>query len=183
MNVTAGNFGTVILEGRTANDKYARGSVLKATAVADKNYRFAGWSDGNTSATRELQANANLDIVARFDPVLYGVTFTDPMNGSLKVFANGVEVKNGAEFLQGTLLTITATPDAGYMVQSVKVNGALVNNGSYTLTQAADISADFLQKEPDKHLVKVGELKNGSVNLIEVDTKAPVTPVRLSLKV
>ena len=23
MNVTAGNFGTVILEGRTANDKYA----------------------------------------------------------------------------------------------------------------------------------------------------------------
>ena len=55
-------------------------------------------------------------------------------------------MKNGAEFLQGTLLTITATPDAGYMVQSVKVNGALVNNGSYTLTQAADISADFLQK-------------------------------------
>ena len=51
MNVTAGNFGTVILEGRTANDKYARGSVLKATAVADKNYRFAGWSDGNTSAS------------------------------------------------------------------------------------------------------------------------------------
>lgn len=176
MNVTAGNFGTVILEGRTANDKYARGSVLKATAVADKNYRFTGWSDGNTSATRELQANTNLDIVARFDPIVYGVTFTDPMNGSLKVFANGVEVKNGAEFLQGTLLTITATPDAGYMVQSVKVNGALVNNCSYTLTQAADISADFLQKEPDKHLVKVGELKNGSVNLIEVDTKAPVTP-------
>ena len=176
MNVTAGNFGTVILEGRTANDKYARGSVLKATAVADKNYRFAGWSDGNTSATRELQANTNLDIVARFDSIVYGVTFTNPMNGSLKVFANGVEVKNGAEFLQGTLLTITATPDPGYMVQSVKVNGALVNNGSYTLIQAADISADFLQKEPDKHLVKVGELKNGSVNLIEVDTKAPVTP-------
>ena len=156
MNVTAGNFGTVILEGRTANDKYARGSVLKATAVADKNYRFAGWSDGNTSATRELQANTNLDIVARFDSIVYGVTFTNPMNGSLKVFANGVEVKNGAEFLQGTLLTITATPDPGYMVQSVKVNGALVNNGSYTLIQAADISADFLQKEPDKHLVKVG---------------------------
>lgn len=111
MNVTAGNFGTVILEGRTANDKYARGSVLKATAVADKNYRFAGWSDGNTSATRELQANTNLDIVARFDSIVYGVTFTNPMNGSLKVFANGVEVKNGAEFLQGTLLTITATPD------------------------------------------------------------------------
>ena len=57
-----------------------------------------------------------------------------------------MEVKNGAEFLQGTLLTITATPDPGYMVQSVKVNGALVNNGSYTLIQAADISADFLKK-------------------------------------
>ena len=84
------------------NTREAR--VLKATAVADKNYRFAGWSDGNTSATRELQANANLDIVARFDPVLYGVTFTDPMNGSLKVFANGVEVKNDAEFFTGDLI-------------------------------------------------------------------------------
>ena len=52
MNVTAGNFGTVILEGRTANDKYAEARFC-ATAVAEMNYRFAGWSDGNTSATRD----------------------------------------------------------------------------------------------------------------------------------
>lgn len=176
MRVTAGNFGSVILEGRTANDKYARESVLKATAIADKNYQFASWSDGNTSAIRELRAKADLDIEARFDSILYGVTLTNPMNGSLKVFANGMEVKSGTEFLQGTLLTITATPATGYMVQSVKVNDALVNNGSYTLTQAAHITADFVEKEAAKRLVKVGDLKNGSVSLIVADSKAPVTP-------
>lgn len=176
MRVTAGNFGSVILEGRAANDKYASGSVLRATAVADKNYQFVSWSDGNTSAIRELRADANLDIEARFDPVLYGVTLTNPTNGSLRVFANGVEVKSGTEFLQGTLLTITATPDAGYMVQSVKVNDALVNNGSYALTRAAHITADFVEKEATKHLVKVGDLRNGSVSLIVADSKAPVTP-------
>lgn len=51
------------------------------------------------------------------------MTFTNPMNGSLKVFANGVEVKNGAEFLQGILIDYHGDSDPGYMVQSVKVNG------------------------------------------------------------
>ena len=96
-----------------------------------------------TSAIRTLTATKDLELVARFDSILHKVNIGTPANGTLEVYANGVEVKDGEALLQGTLLTINATPTdkKHMMVKSVKVNGALVNTGSYTLAQAATIEA------------------------------------------
>lgn len=179
MKVEAGNFGTVVLTGRSANDRYAEGYQLEAEAIANKNYMFAGWSDGNTSATRTLTAAEDLELTARFDSILHKATINEPTNGTLKVYANGVEVQNGASLLQGTLLTINATPDANFMVKSVKVNGALVNTGSYVLAEAATIEAAFEEKPAATHLVNVSELKHGSVTLLQQGTDeawSPITP-------
>ena len=178
MKVTAANFGTVKLTGRSANDRYAEGYELAAEAIADKNYTFAGWSDGNTSAIRTLTATKDLDLVARFDSILHKVNIGTPANGTLKVYANGVEVKDGEALLQGTLLTINATPTdkKHMMVKSVKVNGALVNTGSYTLAQAATIEASFEEKPAATHLVNVSNSGHGSVTLLDNESKAPITP-------
>ena len=178
MKVTAANFGTVKLTGRSANDRYAEGYELAAEAIADKNYTFAGWSDGNTSAIRTLTATKDLDLVARFDSILHKVNIGTPANGTLKVYANGVEVKDGEALLQGTLLTINATPTdkKHMMVKSVKVNGALVNTGSYTLAQAATIEASFEEKPAATHLVNVSNSGHGSVTLLDNKSKAPITP-------
>lgn len=151
MKVTASNFGTVKLTGRSANDRYAEGYELAAEAIADKNYTFAGWSDGNTSAARTLAATKDLELVARFDSILHTVKIVTPANGTLEVYANGAKVSSGETLLQGTLLTINATPSGNYMVQSVKVNDALVNTGSYTLAQAATIEASFEEKPAATH--------------------------------
>lgn len=175
MKVTAANFGTVKLAGRSANDRYAEGYELTAEAIADKNYTFAGWSDGNSSAVRTLTATKDLDLVARFDSILHKVIIGTPANGTLKVYANGVEVKDGEALLQGTLLTVNATPSGNYMVKSVKVNEALVNTGSYTLAQAATIEAIFEEKPAATHLVNVSELEHGSVTLLD-QGNAPITP-------
>lgn len=175
MKVTAANFGTVKLTGRSANDRYAEDYQLTAEAIADKNYTFAGWSDGNTSAVRTLTATKDLELVARFDSILHKVEIKTPTNGELKVYANDVEVKNGEALLQGTLLTINATPSGNYMVKSVKVNEALVNTGSYTLAQAATIEAAFEEKPAAAHLVNVNKLEHGSVTLLDKDN-APITP-------
>lgn len=175
MKVTAANFGTVKLTGRSANDRYAEDYQLTAEAIADKNYTFAGWSDGNTSAIRTLTATKDLELVARFDSILHKVEIKTPTNGELKVYANDVEVKNGEALLQGTLLTINATPSGNYMVKSVKVNEALVNTGSYTLAQAATIEAAFEEKPAAAHLVNVNKLEHGSVTLLDEDY-APITP-------
>ncbi|CAK7070704.1 MAG: hypothetical protein PARBB_00448 [Parabacteroides distasonis] len=177
MKVTAANFGTVKLTGRSANDRYAEGYELAAEAIADKNYTFAGWSDGNTSAIRTLTATKDLELVARFDSILHKVNIGTPANGTLEVYANGVEVKDGEALLQGTLLTINATPtDKKHMVKSVKVNGALVNTGSYTLAQAATIEASFEEKPAATHLVNVSNSGHGSVTLLDNESKAPITP-------
>lgn len=178
MKVTAANFGTVKLTGRSANDRYAEGYELAAEAIADKNYTFAGWSDGNTSAIRTLTATKDLELVARFDSILHKVNIGTPANGTLEVYANGVEVKDGEALLQGTLLTINATPTdkKHMMVKSVKVNGALVNTGSYTLTQAATIEASFEEKPAATHLVNVSNSGHGSVTLLDNKSKAPITP-------
>ena len=178
MKVTAANFGTVKLTGRSANDRYAEGYELAAEAIADKNYTFAGWSDGNTSAIRTLTATKDLELVARFDSILHKVNIGTPANGTLEVYANGVEVKDGEALLQGTLLTINATPTdkKHMMVKSVKVNGALVNTGSYTLAQAATIEASFEEKPAATHLVNVSNSGHGSVTLLDNKSKAPITP-------
>lgn len=178
MKVTAANFGTVKLTGRSANDRYAEGYELAAEAIADKNYTFAGWSDGNTSAIRTLTATKDLELVARFDSILHKVNIGIPANGTLEVYANGVEVKDGEALLQGTLLTINATPTdkKHMMVKSVKVNGALVNTGSYTLAQAATIEASFEEKPAATHLVNVSNSGHGSVTLLDNKSKAPITP-------
>lgn len=178
MKVTAANFGTVKLTGRSANDRYAEGYELAAEAIADKNYTFAGWSDGNTSAIRTLTTTKDLELVARFDSILHKVNIGTPANGTLEVYANGVEVKDGEALLQGTLLTINATPTdkKHMMVKSVKVNGALVNTGSYTLAQAATIEASFEEKPAATHLVNVSNSGHGSVTLLDNKSKAPITP-------
>lgn len=176
MKVTASNFGTVKLTGRSANDRYAEGYELAAEAIADKNYTFAGWSDGNTSAARTLAATKDLELVARFDSILHTVKIVTPANGTLEVYANGAKVSSGETLLQGTLLTINATPSGNYMVQSVKVNDALVNTGSYTLAQAATIEASFEEKPAATHLVNVSNSGHGSVTLLDNKSKAPITP-------
>lgn len=175
IKVAASNFGTVKLTGRSANDRYAEGYKLAAEAIADKNYTFAGWSDGETSAARTLEAKKDLDLVARFDSILHKVEITTPTNGELKVYANNVEVKDGEALLQGTLLTINATPSEGYMVKYVKVNSALVNTGSYTLAQTATIEAAFEQKPAATYLVNISDLKHGSVALLD-EHNAPIIP-------
>ena len=184
MKVTAANFGTVKLTGRSANDRYAEGYELAAEAIADKNYTFAGWSDGNTSAIRTLTATKDLDLVARFDSILHKVNIGTPANGTLKVYANGVEVKDGEALLQGTLLTINATPTdkKHMMVKSVKVNGALVNTGSYTLAQAATIEASFEEKPAATHLVNVSNSGHGSVTLLDNESKAEGVKVKVICK-
>ena len=176
MKVTAANFGTVKLTGRSANDRYAEKYELTAEAIADKNYTFAGWSDGNTSAVRTLTATKDLELVARFDSILHTVNIATPANGTLEIYANGAKVSSGETLLQGTLLTINAKPSENYMVQSVKVNGALVNTGSYTLAQAATIEASFEEKPAATHLVNVSKLEHGSVTLLDNESKAPITP-------
>ena len=62
MSITAETGGYV--EGAKAN--YFKGDKLTLTAVAKAGYTFAGWSDGETSATRTVVASAGAAYTAKF---------------------------------------------------------------------------------------------------------------------
>ena len=168
-------FGHIVYQTvQNANNRYAKGSVIQLEAIAEPNYQFSGWSDGVTTASRNIIVSENLALSAQFDSILYKVEIEKPTNGKLSVSANGVEIKEATNLLQGTLLTITATPYEGYQVDQVTVNEALINNGSYVMEADATVAATFKDKPAETHLIKVDSLAHGSVTLAAAG--APITP-------
>ena len=67
---TPASAGTVIGGG-----KYVSGSKITLTAQCDDScYEFKGWSDGETSASREVTVNANAEFTAIFEKKTYTIT-------------------------------------------------------------------------------------------------------------
>ena len=159
---------------QNANNRYAKGTVIQLEAIAEPNYQFSGWSDGVTAATRSVTVEKNVALYAQFDSILYKVEVKKPANGTLTVTAGGQAIAQSTYLLQGTLLSITATPDDNYQVNQVTVNGALINNGSYVMEADATVAATFSEKPATSHLVNVADLTHGSVTLTAND--APITP-------
>jgi hypothetical protein len=109
LNVTAVN-GTVAKNPDQAT--YIHGSTVQLTATANAGCLFTSWSGDATGAINPLTVtmDANKNITANFTQ-----TFT------LNVTAvNGTVVKNPAlgPYNNGTTVTLTATPDAGYTFTS-----------------------------------------------------------------
>ncbi len=75
---------------------------------------------------------------------LYSVTYSSNDGGKLSVVSGETSVSNGAGLASGTVLTITATPDDGYALESLTVNGeAFTSGGTYTVTANTVIAASF----------------------------------------
>lgn len=80
------------------------------TAVPDEGYRFVGWSDGVTTATRqEKDVTDNLSITAYFELIpTYTIEYCANENGSIVGETNQL-VKEGKNST-----SVTAVPDEGY---------------------------------------------------------------------
>ncbi len=99
-------------------------------------------NDGVYSFTMPAEA---VTVTATFkdDPSTYAVTITTPVNGSA-----GIEA--GDYFAEGATVTLSVTPDKGYVLESLIVGGtdvtANVHNNAYTFTMPANdvtITATF----------------------------------------
>ena len=71
-------------------------NVATIMATPDAGYRFVGWSDGDTSATRNITVNKDTIIAARFEPILdssnhaFFFNFDNPANDSLWVLPDSL---------------------------------------------------------------------------------------------
>ena len=113
-------------------------------APSKSGYYFVGWSDGNTTykagaMVENITADTTFTAVWREinipDP--NGITVTQPANGTVKV-----NPSNGSA---GTLITVTATPDEGYELAYITVDGEKITGNTFRMPdKAVTVSAVFV---------------------------------------
>ncbi|MFV0364609.1 MAG: hypothetical protein ACK5LL_16185 [Suipraeoptans sp.] len=109
--------------------QYQEGSTVKVTANPDENWRVSKvikngvektYTENDkvyTSDITGIDSDYNYEIT--FAPNTYEVSTSNPSNGKVEIDKSSVDY-NGS-------ITATITPDAGYLIDTVKVNG--VNKG------------------------------------------------------
>lgn len=131
ITITHNENGTVVTDPTTVGGSVTvvKDSTVKITADPDDNYRISevkinGVDDTSITGAnygaddkyvKELTADKDYTIVITFAPNRYNVTVEDTKNGSVNVESNLVDYNGSTK--------VTLMPDAGYTIESVKVNG------------------------------------------------------------
>ena len=120
------------------------GSSLKLPAAPSKSgYTFVSWSDGSKTykAGETVTVTGDMTFTAVWQainiPEPNGITVVDPANGTVKV-----NPSNGSV---GTLITVTATPDEGYELAYITVDGERITGSTFRMPdKAVTVSAVFV---------------------------------------
>ena len=84
---------------------------------------------------------------------IYDYTIDDDANGSITVTVGGEEVTEAAE---GKTVTITATPDAGYMLDTILVDGEAIAGTTFTMPAKAVTVEGTFKEDPTLYTVSLG---------------------------
>lgn len=127
--------------------QYAYGTTATLTATPNDGYHFIGWSNGESTPTISLTVAADIALTATFaaDTVYYTVVVAsaDTLMGTVSTV--------GGTYAAGTSLTVTATPNEGYVFAGWLSGTAIVStSATYTFTVASDVTltALFAQGQP-----------------------------------
>ncbi|HEC85628.1 MAG TPA: hypothetical protein ENI48_10375 [Thioploca sp.] len=159
--------------GESCSEEYAANTVVVLTAVADDDSTFTGWS-GNCSST-ESTITITMDVsktcTASFSrlapPGSHHLTVTKTENGSVTSSPTGINC--GAtcttHYPEGTVITLTASPDAGFTFTRWSGNCSSISNSVVVEMNATQICmAHFAQIPPaGNHNLTVIKTGNGTV--------------------
>ena len=119
-----------------------------AFAVNVNSYKNTGYSTlyvGDFKLMKQVQAG---------EIETYTVTWAEPENGTLTVTADTGTLESGATVEAGTSITVTATPDEGYELETLTVGGKTFTSGeSYVVEANTEIEATFAEVPPTMYTV------------------------------
>jgi uncharacterized repeat protein (TIGR02543 family) len=103
--------GSVTAAPNPGTGSYDDGSVVTLTATPDAGYEFTGWSGDASGTTNPLNITMDADktVTANFGPIQRTLTL-NATNGSVSAAPN----PGTGTYDDGSVVTLTATPDAGY---------------------------------------------------------------------
>lgn len=163
VTVTHNENGSIeILEPATAGGKVTviTGTDVKISATPESNYKVSEVTINGEKATdvsgkndsgytKTLTADKDYTVVITFAPNTFAVTMSQTENGSISIGSDTVDYNGSSE--------IVVTPDAGYSVTSVKVNGEDIDtfdteNGAVkftisNITEEKNVEATFVKTE------------------------------------
>ena len=94
--------------------------------------------------TRGLIVSYHMNIKAFFSKPHYAVTYNNPYGGSIHVIKGTDIVMSGEKVEKDTELTVRATPNAGFALKSLTLNGQDIDNGhTFRIDKAVDIRVVF----------------------------------------
>jgi len=132
----------------TGGGAFAQGTSVIARATANPGYEFVNWTEGSTvvstQANYTFTLNANRTLTAVFEQVTPSYSVWLSANP-----ATGGSVSGEGTFSQGTSVTITATPAAGYDFTGWTDDGvpvSLSQNYTFTLNASRVLTANFTLK-------------------------------------
>ena len=94
--------------------------------------------------TRGLIVRYHMNIKAFFSKPHYAVTYNNPYGGSIHVIKGTDIVMSGEKVEKDTELTVRATPNSGFALKSLTLNGQDIDNGyTFRIYKAVDIRVVF----------------------------------------
>jgi len=178
LNIVAAGYGNVnydntVIRNQSQSYSVREGSTVVLTCEPDAGYRLASVKVNDTDVMGEIAdgkltigniaANTTVNVVFEaIPPTTYSLTITAAGNGSASY--DGGTVRDGSKtftVVEGAYATVVFTPDDGYHVKSVIVNGVDVSSNvfdnRYTvskITANSTLEVDF--EEDVKELTKDG---------------------------
>ena len=121
---------------------YAEGTVVSVTATPAAGWQFDGWSGdaGGTANPVSITMDANKSVTANFSEI-------PPNNYTLTTSVNGQGTVSGAgTYVEGTVVSVSATPDAGWIFDSWNGDASGSDNPlSLTMNADKSITANFIE--------------------------------------
>ena len=164
LTVNCGEHGTVT----SADDTYANGDTVTLTVTADPGYYVKSTELNGTAVS--LNSDNEYVFTIESDST-FTAEFAEIPPDSYVVTVNcgehGTVTPGTADYESGTEVTLTVTPDSGYRVKSVTLDGKAVTltNGKYTFKVTANCTfeAEFEAIPADRYTVTVKCGEHGTV--------------------
>lgn len=156
----------------TSGDQIEEGTVLTVSATVDQGYRLDSIKAGDVKVTNGGTFTVTkATVVTAFVSQIpsFVITINQPANGTLEVKEGSNVIATGSPVLEGTVLTVSATANTGYKLDSIKVgNVKIANNGTFTVTEAVTVEA-FISQIPPVTKFKVSynpSMQGGQIRVV-----------------
>jgi uncharacterized repeat protein (TIGR02543 family) len=161
LTVSSGANGTAAKSPDAAS--HSHGDTVTVTATPNAGYLFDVWSGDLSGSTNPatVTIDANKTVTAAFTPITHTLTVSGT-NGTV------AKTPDAASYAQGDTVTVTATPNAGYLFESWS-GGATGSTNPETITLDADKSVtasfvpDFVEDQDSGTQNEADDLTSGDL--------------------